>query len=99
MLHAEQWGLEHELLYALANCPGNEPMLLAPCDNELVHYQSVTTGGMGSEVLHAGMPLGLMAYLFGQWVLCCGGSDSLYFCVNGIPFFFPIGDHANIFFS
>ena len=66
MLHAEQWGLEHGLLFALANCPGNEPMLLAPCDNELVHYQSVTTGGMGSEVLHAGMPLGLMAYLFGQ---------------------------------
>ena len=66
MLYAEQWGLGHELLYALANCPGDEPMLLAPCDNVLVQYQTLTVSGMGGQVLQAGMPLGLMAYLFAQ---------------------------------
>ena len=89
MLHAEQWGLEHDLLYALANCPGNEPMLLAPCNNDLVLYQSMTTGGMGSEVLHAGTPLGLMAYLFGQWVCVLWGTKLLiWWPQDGILFIF-----------
>jgi hypothetical protein len=80
MLYAEQWGLGHELLYALANCPGDEPMLLAPCDNILVQYQTLTVSGMGGQVLQAGMPLGLMAYLFAQHALSDGFIHQFFYC-------------------
>ena len=68
MLHAEQWGLDPNHLYALAKCEANEPMLLGMCDNPLIQYQLVRNPRLGIEghFLQAGQPQGLMAYLFAQ---------------------------------
>ena len=67
MLYAEQWGLDHYLLYSLAECPPDEPMLLSASENPHLQYQvlKAATGGEG-HVLQAGLPDGLMAYLFAQ---------------------------------
>ena len=68
MLHAEQWGLDAHHLYALAKCPGDEPMLLGMCENPLLQYQLLRNPRLGVEgqFLQAGKPAGLMAYLFAQ---------------------------------
>ena len=68
MLHAEHWGLDRTLLYALANCPGDSAMLLCACDNPLLQYQLLRSPRLGIEgqILQAGTPQGLMSYLFAQ---------------------------------
>ena len=74
VLYAEQWGLDHSYLYAIAKCPGDTPMLLAPSENPLLQYQIVPSkdgkqGSHGDDEAHqlqAGFPEGLMAYLFAQ---------------------------------
>ena len=71
MLYAEQWGLDPDLLYALARCPGDQPMLLSLTDNPLIQYQTIPRpdgGGISGIVLQAGTPEGLMAYMFAQYV-------------------------------
>ena len=68
MLYAEQWGLDSHLLYALAKCVGDEPMLLCMSENPLLQYQLLRNPRVGIEgyFLQAGTPDGLMSYLFAQ---------------------------------
>lgn len=68
MLYAEQWGLDHYLLYSLAQCQPDEPMLLSPSENPMLQYQIMKGGANGNDghVLQAGLHEGLMAYLFAQ---------------------------------
>ncbi len=49
VLYAEQWGLDHSYLFAIAKCPGDTPMLLAPSENELLQYQVVHPRGGVAE--------------------------------------------------
>ena len=66
MLYCEEWSLIPEMLGALAKCRGNCPMLLAPGDNKLLQFQTTTFDNVETKVLHAGLPVGLMSYLYAE---------------------------------
>ncbi|XP_035671726.1 kinase non-catalytic C-lobe domain-containing protein 1-like isoform X2 [Branchiostoma floridae] len=72
MLYAEQWGLDHSLLYSFATSTSAEPMQLEPADvNPLLMFQWCKEGdGAGGyargTTLQAGTPVGLFSYLFAR---------------------------------
>ena len=72
MLHAEQCGLDHNLLYSLARFTIDTPSTLQATyvDNPLVQYQVIPEAtrrhGQPQKVLQAGTPYGLLAYLYAQ---------------------------------
>ncbi|CAH1783767.1 unnamed protein product [Owenia fusiformis] len=78
MLQAEHWGLELDLLYSLAKgASQKQPLNLASCaDHELLQYQTVNR----KQVLYAGKPTGLMAYLFGRNALAEGYIHQFFYC-------------------
>ncbi|XP_070541592.1 uncharacterized protein [Ptychodera flava] len=71
MLYAEQWGLDHKLLYSLASCTdtGNGLIQLEPSnENPLLAFHSSRDG----NILQAGTSLGLFSYLFARQSLLEG---------------------------
>ncbi|XP_077992476.1 kinase non-catalytic C-lobe domain-containing protein 1-like isoform X1 [Glandiceps talaboti] len=69
MLYAEQWGLDHGLLYSFASCASTEPMQLEPSsENPLLVFQTSRDG----NILQAGTPVGLFSYLFARQALLEG---------------------------
>ena len=71
MLHAEQYGIDACFLVSLTEASADIPLTLTPSsDNPLIQYQTVknTDSIYDSQILHAGMPAGLMAYLFSRYM-------------------------------
>ena len=76
MLLTELYGLDTCFLHTLVNSGGGEgedpqPLVLQPyLENQLLQFQTVreATTGCEVQVLQAGHPPGLMAYLFTLWV-------------------------------
>ncbi|XP_078669313.1 kinase non-catalytic C-lobe domain-containing protein 1-like isoform X3 [Branchiostoma floridae x Branchiostoma belcheri] len=72
MLYAEQWGLDHSLLYSFATSTSVEPMQLEPADvNPLLMFQWCKEGDSAGgyargTTLQAGTPVGLFSYLFAR---------------------------------
>ncbi|KAL5022627.1 hypothetical protein ScPMuIL_001782 [Solemya velum] len=83
MLQAELQGVDTSYLYSIAICPPGGLIELKPLrENPLLQFQCVREPHTGCEVqaLNAGMPEGLISYLFASTALSDGYVHQFFFC-------------------